>query len=394
MRILVTDGDTRAALAAVRSLGRAGHDVIVAGERHPSLASVSRHCSGFEPYPNPGTDSEGFVAALAAIAERRRIDLLMPMTEITTLLATDHRDSLPSSCRLPFPEARTIAAASDKASMVRLATELGVPAPRTVVAASAAEGVKDAAGLPFPVVVKPSRSRVRTGSTWLSTGVSYATDLADLGRQLAELPTAAYPVLLQERIEGPGRGLFACYDQGRPVALFAHRRLREKPPSGGVSVLCESAPLDPLAVDYGTRLLSRLGWQGVAMVEFKQDRRDGSLRLMEINARFWGSLQLAVDAGVDFPRILAEVSAGTASVAITPYRVGIRTRWLAGDLDALLMLFTRSRHRLDLPESHPGRFATLGHFLRPWGPDLNFELERCDDPAPARLEWRRRLRGR
>ena len=393
MRVLVTDSNTRSALAAVRSLGRAGHEVIVAGVRHPSLASVSRYCSSFESYQNPGTNPDGFVEAVASITERRRIELLLPMTEITTLLATGHRDRWPAACRLPFPEGRTIAAASDKAFMVQLANELGVPAPRTVVAASAAEGIAAAAGLPFPVVIKPSRSRVRTGSTWLSTGVSYAADPADLGRQLSALPCAAYPVLLQERIEGPGRGLFACFDQGRPVALFAHRRLREKPPSGGVSVLCESAPLDPVAVDYGTRLLSRLGWQGVAMVEFKQDQRDGSLRLMEINARFWGSLQLAIDAGVDFPRILADVAAGKAPAAPGPYRVGVRTRWLAGDFDALLMLLTRSRHRLDLPASHPGRLATLARFLRPWGPDLNFELERRDDPAPARLEWRRRLTG-
>ena len=38
------------------------------------------------------------------------------------------------------------------------------------------------------------------------------------------------------------------------------------------------------------------------MVEFKHDERDGVPKLMEINGRFWGSLQLAIDAGVDFPR--------------------------------------------------------------------------------------------
>ena len=150
-------------------------------------------------------------------------------------------------------------------------------------------------------------------------------------RILTGLPPAAYPVLLQERIEGPGRGLFACFDRGQPVAFFAHRRLREKPPSGGVSVLCESTTLDPIAVDYGTRLLSRLGWHGVAMVEFKQDNRDGSLRLMEINARFWGSLQLAIDAGVNFPCILADIAAGKPPTGPMQYRVGVRTRWLAGD---------------------------------------------------------------
>ena len=109
-------------------------------------------------------------------------------------------------------------------------------------------------------------------------------------------------MLLQERIEGPGVGVFVCCDRGEPVALFAHRRLREKPPSGGVSVLCESAAArsDRRATS-ATRLLQALDWRGVAMVEFKRDLRDGSLRLMEINGRFWGSLQLAIDAGVEFP---------------------------------------------------------------------------------------------
>jgi predicted ATP-grasp superfamily ATP-dependent carboligase len=316
---------------------------------------------------------------------------VVPTTEVTTLLLTQQRESLPENCRLPFPDANTVANASNKAWVVQLAAELGVPVPRTIVADSAAHAL--AIDLPFPVVVKPARSRVRTDAGWLSTGVSYAENLDDLRQKLQALPTAVYPGLLQERIEGPGRGLFACFDHGRAVALFAHRRLREKPPSGGVSVLCESAPLDPVAVDYGTRLLSRLEWQGVAMVEFKQDRRDGSLRLMEINARFWGSLQLAIDAGVDFPRILADVAAGNGPAEPGPYTVGVRTRWLAGDLDALLLLLTRSRQRLDLPASHPGRVATLASFLRPWGGNLNFEIERRDDLGPARLEWRRRLMG-
>ena len=392
MRILVTDSDTRSALAVVRSLGRAGHEVIVAGARHPALASVSRHCSGHEPTPDPSLDCDAFVDAIASAARRRRIELTVPTTEITTLLLAGNRDRLPAECRIVCPEAKVIADASDKSLVVRQAHELGVPTPHTVIVQSATERL--VMEHPFPVVIKPARSRVRTALGWLSTGVTYARDFNDLQKRLSALPTAAYPVLLQERIEGPGRGLFACLDHGRPVALFSHQRLREKPPSGGVSVLCESVPLDPVAVDYGTRLLSRLGWHGVAMVEFKQDQRDGSLRLMEINARFWGSLQLAIDSGVDFPRILADLASGKAPESPVPYQVGVRTRWLAGDLDALFVLLRRSREQLDLPASHPGRLATLAGFLNPRGGNLNFEIERWDDMGPARLEWRRRLSGR
>ena len=254
--------------------------------------------------------------------------------------------------------------ASDKAYVVRLANKLRVPTPNTVIVGSADEALAVGNTLSLPVVIKPARSRVRNGSNWLSTSVSYATDLVMLRRILTRLPPAAYPVLLQERIEGPGRGLFACFVLGQPVAFFAHQRLREKPPSGGVSVLCESTPLDPAAVEYGTRLLSHIGWHGVAMVEFKQDNRDGSLRLMEINARFWGSLQLAIDAGVNFPCMLADIAAGKPPTKEKPYRFGIRNRWLAGDVDALIMLLTRSSRALNLPPCHPGRLVTLGRFLR------------------------------
>jgi predicted ATP-grasp superfamily ATP-dependent carboligase len=391
MRILVTDSDTRSALAAVRALGSRGHEVVTAGVAHPSIASVSKYSSAFESYPDPATDTEGFVRALTQITRRRQIDVVLPMTEVTTLLVSAHQAEIAG--RIPFPDAATVSLAADKSAVLRIAGELGIPVPRTVVASSAADAAL-ATTLGFPVVVKPARSRVRTDAGWVSTGVAYAHDAASLRAALERLPAAVYPVLLQERVEGPGVGVFAAVDRGRTVALFAHRRLREKPPSGGVSVLCESAAVDPVAAEHATRLLNHIGWRGAAMVEFKQDRRDGSLRLMEINGRFWGSLQLAIGAGVDFPNIAAAIAMGETLPAPPAYRVGVRSRWLAGDLDAMLLQLLRSRRKLNLPPSHPGRWRALATFLNPFGIASRCELERPDDFAPARLEWRRRLFGR
>ena len=131
--------------------------------------------------------------------------------------------------------------------------------------------------------------------------------------------------MLQERIVGPGVGVFACYRDGRPVALFSHRRLRERPPWGGVSVLSrERAAASRARASTPRRLLDELGWHGVAMVEFKQDVRDGIPKLMEINGRFWGSLQLAIDAGVDFPALLVRGVEPTRVEPQAPYRSGSR----------------------------------------------------------------------
>ena len=393
MRVLVTDGDSRPALAAVRALGRRGHEVIVAGERHPCLASASKHAAASESVPSPVTDAPGFGAALIELVQRRRIEVALPITEVSTLLVTENQERLPSFCRVPFPSAAIVANAANKAHVIRLAERLGVPVPCSVIIETADEGVRRAAELPYPVVVKPARSRVRVGSGWISTGVRYAADGSDLERILRSLPRETYPVLLQERILGPGVGLFACFDDGHPTALFGHRRLREKPPSGGVSVLCESSPLDPAAVEYSQLLLSELGWRGVAMVEFKRDDRDGQLRLMEINGRFWGSLELAIAAGVDFPSLALDVATGVRRSLQADYRIGLRTRWLGGDLDALLMILRRNGEQLQLPASHPGRLRALWDWLHLWGRDLHYEIESLDDPRPARFEWSRRLLG-
>jgi predicted ATP-grasp superfamily ATP-dependent carboligase len=391
-RALVTDSDNRSALAATRSLGAAGYQVFVMGERAETIAAVSRFCHRFVPCPSPHKDPEGFVAAVLKAVHEQQVGLLLPMTEVTTLLLTRARAQLPSGCVLPFADEATLQRASDKTAMMELADSLGVPTPASVTLTSAAD-LDGARMLPYPVVVKPGRSRVRTPTGWLSTGVTYANDETALRRRLAELPAETYPVMLQERIQGPGEGFFALYAHGRLVASFAHRRLREKPPSGGVSVLRESAEIAPDTLRHGTALLDALQWHGVAMVEFKRDAASGRPYLMEINARFWGSLQLAIDAGVDFPLLLARIAAGETPAAVS-HKVGVRSRWLLGDLDVLIQVLTRPRAALNLPAGFPSRGRYLLEFLRFWRQDQKDEIWRSDDRRPGWFELRKWLRGR
>ena len=156
----------------------------------------------------------------------------------------------------------------------------------------------------FPVVVKPCMSRIPSKNGFLETGVMYAENPERLAELYRSKESLNYPSMIQEKIVGPGTGLFTLFHKDRHLALFSHKRLLEKPPSGGVSVVSESVPLDHEMVIAARKLLAAVGWQGVAMVEFKRDVRDGRAKLMEINGRFWGSLQLAIASGMDFPVLL------------------------------------------------------------------------------------------
>ncbi len=396
MRVLVTDGENRAALAVTRSLGRLGHEVVVAERRSPSLAQASRYCAGSVVYPDPARNEDAFIRSLVSELRRRGIEVLNPISDITTSIVTARRDCFEPACHVPFADSAAIDRASDKVEVLRLAESLGVPVPPTVVLDDPASLGSCLPRMSFPVVIKPRRSRIRTPEGWIATGVRYASDPAALAEDVTARHPLEFPLLLQERIAGYGMGIFACYDHGSLRALFSHRRLREKPPSGGVSVLAESIEASPRARRYAEALLNELGWHGVAMVEFKVDCRNQVPVLMEINARFWGSLQLAIDAGVDFPAVLLETlrCERPASASLPSYRVGVKSRWLWGDLDSLLL---ELRH----PASHGNgngngwpRLRAIGRFLRMWEKGLRYENPRLSDLRPWLYETRHRIRPR
>lgn len=386
MKVLVLDGHNRAALAVTRSLGRAGHRVCVGDFRRTSLAQASRYCSEAFVYPDPVSDSDAFIDNLAAATRDRDIEAILPVSDITTFLVTRHRDRFAPGCLVPFANADVVERVADKVDLVTTAQCMGVPVPRFVVVRKPQQ--VPAFDFGYPLVIKPWRSRIRTADGWISTAVSYASSEEELRSDLGRRAAHEFPVMLQERIVGQGTGVFALYQHGRAIALFSHRRIRERPPWGGVSVLAESVELCPRATAYATRLLDELGWHGVAMVEFKRDNRNDEPTLMEINGRFWGSLQLAIDAGVDFPAWLLEHS-GTP--ALGSYRVAVRTRWFWGDVDSLLLtLFARSRWPGGSPVSRAGAvrdFCTLA------GKNLFYDNPKPDDPRPWLLESSRWLFG-
>jgi predicted ATP-grasp superfamily ATP-dependent carboligase len=154
-----------------------------------------------------------------------------------------------------------------------------------------------------------------------------------------------------------------AYDRGKPVAFFAHKRLREKPPSGGVSVLSESVEVPPNLYDMGRRILDHVQWHGVAMVEFKV-ADDGTPYLMEVNARFWGSLQLAIDAGVDFPWLLYQLAQAKTLKEMQSYTVGVRNRWLLGDLLHLFLVLKRDTRLQVTPTEKWRAIRQFLHFFR------------------------------
>ncbi len=365
MNVLVTDGENRSSLAVTRSLGRAGYAVFVSAARTNTISSSSKFCRKAFCVPDPVSTPSEYVKAIIKLVKTESIDVLMPMTEQSIYCINNHR--------LDFPEELIIASAttgqmkqiSNKSSLFELAALLGVPIPETIHVISADSFLKHEPCInQFPVVVKPAYSKMYFQNRIVSSGVMYASNYSEL-RQLYETKEILHhPSLIQEMIPGEGTGLFTLFDLDRHLALFSHRRLLEKPPSGGVSVLCESVKLDNNMVSYAQNLLEAVGWQGVAMVEFKRDTRDGIPKLMEINGRFWGSLQLAISCGVDFPVLCLDYYLGKKPLEmITHYETGHKLRWFLGMLDHVLIRLKKHGSIINMPPETPALIEVISKLL-------------------------------
>jgi len=388
--VLVTDGTQRAALALTRAYGRAGHRVLVTAERVPSLAGVSRFAAWQGLVPDPLAAPAEFVARLRQIIAEQAATVLVPVTE-PALLAILGAPEAFAGCRVLAPPLERFLAVSDKARLLEAATGLGIAVPsQTVVPSIAAALEAITAAKHFPLVLKPARSVSGSGAGRVKLGVRYARNRVELALELGGIPAAAFPVLLQQRIVGPGIGVFLLRWRGKTLGRFFHRRLREKPPSGGVSVYAESIAPDEALQRQSEALLDQLGWYGVAMVEYKRDAATGTPYLMEINGRFWGSLQLAIDAGVDFPNLLLAAKLGQVVEPVVDYRIGIRWRWWWGCVDHLLARLRHSDAALALPPGELTRWGAVASLLPPWRRGEFSETFRRDDPRPflrETLDW-------
>lgn len=389
--VLVTDGDERSALAAVRSLGRAGSRVHVCAARVESLAGASRYCASRVTIADPLRNPDGFVRDLAETSARVGADAIFPISEASLLAVLPARDRF-SAC-IPFPSADIFERVCDKSLVLEKARSLDIPVPEQQMLRDPASSV-NASNLNFPLAIKPARSVPRTGTDRMKGSVSYAQNNRDLEVALGALPPESYPVLLQEVVRGPGLAVSVLVWDGRVRASFAHRRIREKPPTGGVSVLSESIPMEPGLLSKSVRLLKAFSWNGVAMVEYKVDEATGIPHLMEINGRFWGSIQLAIDAGVDFPALLLGSAMGRTPEASPAYRSGVKLRWEWGDVDNLIETIRRPRGAVW--RHSPGRVTALRRFVSAFGPGIRGEVFRFGDARPfvrESVDWCRALIG-
>jgi predicted ATP-grasp superfamily ATP-dependent carboligase len=330
--VLVLDGANRVALAVVRALVARGWRVAV-GEcrsriRRGPAAFFARGVARRYILPDLA-DEAAFIGAVARLA--READVLVPVATNTLLALSGRAERWPVA--FPFAPREVLRAANRKDWLLDRARQWGVPVPQTWVFSSPCEVERRAPALRYPVVVKFRHDE----GLFLAPEERYrvAHNPAELVAAYRALDAVQERPLVQEYVAGDGFGVSAVCHDGIPLAIVAHRRLREYPPGGGPSTACESV-LDLRLENLARTIWQRLRWTGPAMIEFRRSRATGEYLLMEMNPRFWGSVPLAIDCGVNFPDILCRMALGDPPPPTGGYRVGRRIQFRLLDAAALL----------------------------------------------------------
>ena len=351
-------------LAAIRSLGRHGVRALAVDHRPWALGFRSRYATPVAA-PDPVADEDGFVAALARLAETLEgpVPAFATHDEHVNVLARRHADIGPAF-RPCTPEWDVLEAIQSKRHQLEVAAEAGVPVPGTRHPRSAAEARAAAEELGYPVLVKPSDP---VGFKRLYNRQAFRCQSG------AEVETAyaqaePFEPMVQEYIPGGDEELYTLGSyltaEGEALGVFTGRKLRQTRRHMGVCRVAE-AVWAPEVAEHGLALLRALRFRGISQVEFKRDPRTGEYKLIEVNPRLWQWHGLATACGVDLTHIAYLDLVGRPPAPARMTNEG--RRWA-------ITLMSGARHAIQRP---PYTDALLAR----------------DDPRPALVQLARVARG-
>ena len=323
--LVVEQGWSRGALAAVRALAAAGWRVGVAAPQPRGLALASRSCHARHLVAPLQPSVATFVASVAAVAEQGGYDVVFGAGEAEVLALSAARAAVPGV--FPHCGHDALRRALDKAELSRAATAVGLSVPEVI-------ELDDVPDERTPVVVK-ARLHARPDlegappriDTTVVVGRTAARRRVDEVRALGAEP----------EVQAFHTGHLVAYSavRGRDgegvVADSMQRASRIWPSGAGASCRAETVEVDEQLVAGATALLEELGWFGLAELQFLVGD-DGVPRLIDLNGRFYGSLSLAVAAGANLPAVWADLAVGRDPGPPVRARPGVRYHWGTADL--------------------------------------------------------------
>ena len=380
--VIVLGVDTPIGVAVLRDLGQQEHITIGIGSHKNSIGLASRFCSHSVIREK---SEDKLISQLVKLSEKFPGSHLIAISETDNITINRHRKLLNKSLILHTPKQELLDKVLNKELCLEAAKKVGIETPNTLEPNSIEEIKTIADKLKYPLVLKWSDPNAISGAL-NQAGLQfqkyqYAHNAEDLLKKLNPYKQINRYPLIQEYCPGKGFGQMFLVENGQITLQFQHRRIHEWPPEGGVSTLCQSVPLQMHNECRGRSiaLLKELEWEGIAMVEYRFDEDKGKYYFMEVNGRFWGSLPLAISAGVPFPSALVQSS--DSNETEQNYST-FNCRYMVPEAHRLIRLLF-SKEKIQDPYFHYNRTTETLNFLKEFfNIKTRYYLFNMKDPGP------------
>ncbi len=287
-------------LAVARSLARRGVPVIGLDREPHGVALASNALVAGAVCHDPIAQEAEFVADMRELgAHLAQPAVLFGCMDEWVLALSAHRAELEEAFLFPFAEDAVVRRMLDKSILYPEADAAGIPVPQTL----DTRGVDDArvmAEIGLPCVLKPAAKRPFYNA--FGTNLFLVKTAEDFLRRRRE--GEAFGMLAQEVLSATADDYVTVgavlAPGGRTLGTFVGQRLEIYPPGYGTTCLARGVEQPELEA-HAVTILRRLGYHGIAEVEFLRDPRDGQFKLLDVNTRPWKWIGLPITAGVDLP---------------------------------------------------------------------------------------------
>jgi len=332
--VLLLGDEFHATLAGVRGLRTGGHVPYLAVSRPHTYASYSRDTVATVRVPDPDVDPESYAAAVGNAAAEVGAEAVLPGTESALVVLSSNPTAVSDRIAVGAPPAAVVIAAFEKTKVVDLAERVGLRTPPSRVATRDELRVQ-ASELEYPVILKPSRSKLPTGAETMQYFRAQRIETAaQLRESLADAPHG--PWVVQPYLAANLCAIGGVAWHGSLVCAVHQMAHRIWPPDVGYSSYAETVPANEQLEQSTRNLLNELQWSGVFQLQFLRTRSD--FYFIDFNPRIYGSIGLAIAAGRNLPAIWADLVLGKEP-KIPGYRPGVRYRVEHNDARAILRLF-------------------------------------------------------
>ena len=360
-------------VGVLRTLGRLGVPVHAMVEDRFTPAAVSRYAARRFVRPTTGLEEPAeLVDTLLGIGRSiGRRSVAVPTDDEAALLLAEHADRLSEHFLLPPVPPGLPRRLADKGELHRLCVEHGVATPRSSAPADHDALLAIGREWGYPLVLKnlEAWTRLRTPV------VRHTTVVHDERELLAAVPPGSpLSLLAQECIPADrAQDWFThhyCGADGDAGVVFTGLKLRAWPPDAGVTTRARALD-NPALAEQAAEFCRRIGYRGVADLDWRLDRRDGQYKLVDFNPRTGAQFRLLETvAGLDVVRALHLDLTGRPIPRGSPQR---NRGFVLGQLDLPSAAAWAWQQRRLPPGLLPRRDTERGWLCR-------------DDPAPAVAE--------